>query len=141
MRYPPEDQDEIDEALAHGAEPWMFEQLRRNWGYLGWGPHEDYMIDGGPGGRMAWASWSTFSDSFTLGEWPDHHGDRSGGEVVGWYFEIDGASLNLVLWVINPRLGQSYGATVERVRQAELAEERAEFVEEWSLDPTEIDWG
>lgn len=45
IRYYPENQTEIDEAIANGAEQWMLDALKGNYSYLGWGNGEDYMCD------------------------------------------------------------------------------------------------
>lgn len=45
IRYYPENQTEIDEAIANGAEQWMLDVLKGNYSYLGWGNGEEYMCD------------------------------------------------------------------------------------------------
>lgn len=92
MRYPPDDEHEREKEMrGYAAEPWMMDQLDRNWSYLGWGPHEDYQwIDdlSHPNSPRKVASWSAFRKGFTVGEYPDARDDRSGGEIVGWYFNL-----------------------------------------------------
>jgi hypothetical protein len=91
MRYYP-DPDELEDNLkSSAAEPWMVEQLRRNWSYLGWGPHEDYQWIGDlsdPNSPRKFPTWGAFRKGFTPGEHPEVHQERTGGEIVGWYFNI-----------------------------------------------------
>jgi len=92
MRYPEDNDAERENDMRNYAvEPWMMDQLDRNWSYLGWGPHEDYMLIGDlshPNSPRKFPTWAAFRNGFTVGEHPDAHGDRSGGEVVGWYFNL-----------------------------------------------------
>lgn len=70
-----------DEAARMGAEPWMLELLAANPSYLGWGPHEDYMIVRGDGWNspQTYASWSDF------GPW--RLDDLN--ECVNFYFSVN----------------------------------------------------
>lgn len=91
MRYFPDPDEYEQEVKDYAAEPWMVEQLKRNWDYVNWGPHEDYqwikdLSD--PNSPRKFSSWGTFRKGFTPGKHPEVHQDRSGGEVVGWYFSV-----------------------------------------------------
>lgn len=92
MRYYPDDEKELAKELKdYAAEPWMVEQLRRNWNYVNWGPHEDYqwvrdLSD--PNSPRKFPTWKAFRTNFTPGELPTDTNDRSGGEIVGWYFSV-----------------------------------------------------
>jgi hypothetical protein len=92
MRYPPDNDDERQKELKnYAAEPWMMDQLARNWSYINWGPHEDYQwIDNlsDPNSPRKVPTWAAFRKGFTIGQYPDAHDDRSGGEIVGWYFSL-----------------------------------------------------
>jgi hypothetical protein len=92
MRYYPDDEAELQKGLkSYACEPWMVEALRRNWNYVNWGPHEDsqWIRDpADPGSPRKAPSWKAFRASFTPGRHPEGVADRSGGEIVGWYFNI-----------------------------------------------------
>lgn len=92
MRYPPDNEEErAKELKANAAEPWMMDQLDRNWSYVNWGPHEDYqwirdLSD--PNSPRKFPTWGAFRKGFMPGKHPGETSDRSGGEIVGWYFSI-----------------------------------------------------
>jgi hypothetical protein len=92
MRYYPDSEEELATELKNmAAEPWMMEQLRRNYGYVSWGPHEDYQWIrdlANPNSPRKFPTWAAFRKGFTPGEHPEVHQDRSGGEIVGWYFNV-----------------------------------------------------
>lgn len=73
-----------DEAARINAEPWQIDLLKRNPGYLGWGPHEDYMCGDGNGwnSRQLYPSWVDF------GPW--QLDDLN--ECVNFYFSVNRAS-------------------------------------------------
>lgn len=73
-----------DEAEHLNAEPWMLDLLALNPEYLGWGPHEDYMIVKGEG----WNSPQTFATWADFGPWKLD--DLN--ECVNFYFSIHRAS-------------------------------------------------
>lgn len=79
MRYLDE-----DEAKKINAEPWQLALLAANPGYLGWGPHEDYMCGKGEGwnSRIIVPTWAEF------GPWALD--DLN--ECVNFYFEVSRAS-------------------------------------------------
>jgi len=91
MRYFPSE-DEYDKELKdYAAEPWMVEQLKRNWDYVAWGPHEDYQWISdlsNPNSPRKFPTWASFRKGFTPGKHPEVPQDRSGGEIVGWYFNV-----------------------------------------------------
>jgi len=92
MRYYPDDETELQNELeSYACEPWMIEALRRNWRYVNWGPHEDsqWVSDPGePDSPRKAPNWRAFRASFTPGHHPESVADRSGGEIVGWYFNV-----------------------------------------------------
>ena len=78
MRTYQED-DDREEAERMGAEQWMLDCLKINPDYVHWGPHEDYMADGGESWRSAimLKSWSEMFDLDDL------------NEVVHFYFSVN----------------------------------------------------
>jgi len=91
MRYYPDPESLEEEIKNSAAELWMVEQLRRNYSYVSWGPHEDYqgVADlSDPNSPRKFPNWASFRKGFTPNKHPVTHQDRSGGEVVGWYFNI-----------------------------------------------------
>lgn len=92
MRSYPDDQTEAREALEElQCEPWMLEELKRNPEYMHWGPHEDYQwIEDKthPNSPREYSDWTHFTQGFTVGHHPEDPRDRSGGEIVHWYFRI-----------------------------------------------------
>ena len=92
MRYPPDNEEErAKEIKANAVEPWMMNQLNRNWNYVNWGPHEDYQAVrdlSSPDSPRKFPTWGAFRKGFAPGEHPRDTGDRSGGEIIGWYFNL-----------------------------------------------------
>lgn len=85
MRYYPnfDDPYEAEEVREIKAKPWQVQALRVNPGYMGWGPHEDCMIqkaghDYGWAGNIVINSWEEF------GWMPDNL-----NVVANFYFHID----------------------------------------------------
>lgn len=70
-----------DDATAINAPPWQIDLLKRNPGYLGWGPHEDYMYKDTQGwdSRQIFPTWSDF------GPW----GLDDLNECVNFYFSVN----------------------------------------------------
>jgi hypothetical protein len=83
----------MTEALdEYACDPWMVEQLRRNPSYPHWGPHEDYQWvkdTRHPDSPRAFSNWPHFKRCFTVGKHPEDTADRSGGEIVNWYFSLE----------------------------------------------------
>jgi hypothetical protein len=93
MRNYPDNEDETREALDELAcEQWMLDQLRRNPDYPHWGPHEDYQWVQdfhNPDSPREFSDWDHFKRCFTVGKHPENPDDRSGGEIVNWYFSLE----------------------------------------------------
>lgn len=87
MRSYPDLEDKWDKKEVEGlkAEPWMFELLKLNPDYTGWGPYEDYMCGKGEGwsSRLLLDSWPELAKGFHLDDL---------NECVNFYFEISRAS-------------------------------------------------
>ena len=84
MRYPLnlKDPDDIKEAEDIGAKPWMLQALTLNPSYMGWGPHEDYMVQK-QGVDYGWAQ-NHFIENWEHFKWsPDDL-----NVVANFYFEI-----------------------------------------------------
>lgn len=96
MRIYPDDDEGLQEAFDKLAcEPWLLEELRRNPSYPHWGPHEDYQWvndSRDPDSPREFSDWQHFKRCFTVGKHPEDTADRSGGEVVNWYFDVQRAS-------------------------------------------------
>lgn len=143
MRYYPDSEEELQSELkSSAAEPWMVEQLKRNYGYVSWGPHEGYQAIGDlsdPNSPRKFPTWGAFRKRFTPGEHPEVHQERTGGEVVGWYFNIarqtaqcvpcDGAGLNPKSKKINDdwydfgRTGRRWDSKITQDEADKLVEE------------------
>jgi hypothetical protein len=85
MRYPIDlkDPDDVKEAEELGAKPWMLAALTLNPSYMGWGPHEDYMIQQ-EGRDYGWAT-NHFIETWADFKWePDDF-----NVVANFYFHID----------------------------------------------------
>ena len=82
MRYYPDDDYGRKEVEELGAKPWMLKALRLNPSYMGWGPHEDYMIQE-EGSDHGWASNHVIESWDLLGIEPDNL-----NVVANFYFEI-----------------------------------------------------
>lgn len=80
MRYYPEDENDLKDLEALRVEQWMTEQLKLNPDYLGWGPHEDYMIVRGE----SWNSPQTFETWSEFGPW----GLDDLNECANFYFQL-----------------------------------------------------
>lgn len=90
MRNTPDEDEYAEDMQRYAAEPWMMDQLTRNWDYVGWGPYEDYMCErSGPDRPMKFGTWTEFRKAFKPGHHPTDVADRSGGEIVGWYFAVE----------------------------------------------------
>jgi hypothetical protein len=73
-----------EEAARLNAEQWQLDLLKLNPEYLGWGPHEDYMIVRGEG----WNAPQTFATWAEFGPWELN--DLN--ECVNFYFTVNRAS-------------------------------------------------
>lgn len=93
MRYYPGTPQEMQETLEeYACEAWMIEELRRNPGYCNWGPREDCQWieeTDDPNSPRQFSTWAHFKRCFTVGKHPETTADRSGGEIVNWYFQLD----------------------------------------------------
>ena len=89
--YPETPEDKAHMVETYAPKPWMVEELRKNWQYVSWGPHEDYQWVSDffhPNSPRTYPNWNNFCCSFQGGDHPSDESDRSGGEVVGWYFQL-----------------------------------------------------
>ena len=85
MRYPidPKDPDDVKEAEEIGAKPWMLRALDLNPNYMGWGPHEDYMVQE-EGHDYGWAQ------NHYIENWADFKWTPDDLNVIAnFYFHID----------------------------------------------------
>ena len=80
MRYYPETDSDKEDLAELNAEDWMVEQLKLNPEYLGWGIHEDYMMDknGQWSSPVEVETWDAFE--WNLDEL---------NEMVNFYFHIE----------------------------------------------------
>ena len=83
MRHYPNDKSDKKDAKEIGALPWMLNALRLNPSYMGWGPHEDYMIQK-KGSDHGWAT------NLVIDSWKDFQWTPDDLNVIAnFYFEID----------------------------------------------------
>jgi hypothetical protein len=85
VRYPidQKDPDALKDAEELGAKPWMLRALTLNPSYMGWGPHEDYMVQ--QKGRDYGWSQNHFIEIWTDFKWEPNDLNV----IANFYFHID----------------------------------------------------
>lgn len=112
--YPdPNDGDDNEELAELNAPAWMIEVLRINNSscYASWAPGDDSLPS------WHFDGWAAFAGTWKLNDL---------NECVNFYFEVErdavpAAHLNLALWLILPRKGESWGVHIKNIQQGELS--------------------